>query len=101
MSSREFPGSASEQQGLLLSSQAEASQPGLRPCGGKRRAFFPTRSLPIIRKHEGTALFYVNNSSIEHFLGQKLQSYQAQTYILDQNGAVVTTSGNTIGCAAF
>ena len=45
------------------------------------------------QKHEGTALFYVNNSSIEALLSQKLQSYQAQTYILDQNGAVVTTSG--------
>lgn len=53
-------------------------------------------SYPIFtdyQKHEGTALFYVKNSSIEALLSQKLQSYQAQIYILDQNGAVVTASG--------
>lgn len=46
------------------------------------------------QKHEGTALFYVKNSSIEALLSQKLKSYQAQIYILDQNGAVVTTWGD-------
>lgn len=46
------------------------------------------------QKHEGTALFYVNSSSIEELLSQKLQSYQAQIYILDQAGTVITTSGN-------
>lgn len=46
------------------------------------------------QKHEGTALFYVNNSSMNALLSQKLQSYQAQTYILDQNGSIVTSSGS-------
>lgn len=46
------------------------------------------------QKHEGTVLFYVKNSSIEALLSQKLKSYQAQIYILDQNGAVVTTWGD-------
>lgn len=46
------------------------------------------------QKHEGTALFYVKNSSIEALLSQKLKSYQAQIYIMDQNGAVVTTWGD-------
>lgn len=45
------------------------------------------------QKHEGTALFYVNNSSIDALLSHKLQSYQAQIYILDQNGSIVTVSG--------
>lgn len=42
---------------------------------------------------EGTAVFYVKNGSIQEFLSQKLQTYQAQIYILDQSGTVITTSG--------
>ena len=92
MSSREF-------QDLLLNSKASFCLPRQKLLNldlGPAEANVVLFSYPVFtdyQKHEGTALFYVNNSSIEALLSQKLQSYQAQTYILDQNGAVVTTSG--------
>lgn len=42
----------------------------------------------------GTALFYIKNSSIQELLNKKLQSYQAQFYITDPTGTVITTSGS-------
>lgn len=92
MSSREF-------QDLLLNSKASFCLPRQKLLNldlGPAETNVVLFSYPVFtdyQKHEGTALFYVNNSSIEALLSQKLQSYQAQTYILDQNGAVVTTSG--------
>lgn len=45
------------------------------------------------QKQEGTVLFYVKNGSIRKLFSQKLQTYQAQLYILSQDGTVVTASG--------
>ena len=92
MNSREF-------QDLLLNSTSSFCLPSQKLLNldlGPNEANVVLFSYPVFtdyQKHEGTALFYVNNSSIEALLSQKLQSYQAQTYILDQNGAVVITSG--------
>lgn len=46
------------------------------------------------QKREGTALFFVKTSSIQGFLSQKLQTYHAQTYIMDQVGNIIITSGS-------
>ncbi len=44
------------------------------------------------QKREGAILFFVKDSSIQDFWSQKLQNYQAQTYILDQHGTVIVDS---------
>lgn len=45
------------------------------------------------QKKEGTILFSVPDLAIQKLLNQKLQSYQSQIYILDQNGTILSTSG--------
>lgn len=47
------------------------------------------------QKREGTILFFVPDSALQKLLNQKLQSYQSQIYILDQNGTMLSTSGPT------
>lgn len=44
------------------------------------------------QKREGAVLFFVKGSSIQNFWSQKLQSYQARIYILDQHGTVIADS---------
>jgi len=53
-------------------------------------------SMPIFtdyQKCEGSILFLVQDVSVQNLLNQKLQSYQAQIYILDNNKNIITTSG--------
>lgn len=45
------------------------------------------------QKREGTILFSVPDSAVQQLLNQKLQNYQAQIYLLDQNGTLLSTSG--------
>lgn len=46
------------------------------------------------QKQVGAALICVKNDSIRELLSQKLQTYRAQIYILDRDGAVISTSGS-------
>jgi two-component system response regulator YesN len=93
MSSREFQDLLQNSTSSFCLPQQELLNLDISPSEAKVVLF----SYPLFtdyQKHEGTALFYVKNSSIEALLSQKLKSYQAQIYILDQNGAVVTTWGD-------
>lgn len=44
------------------------------------------------QKQEGSVLFFVKDSSIQSFWSKKLEKYQAQIYILDQNGTIIADS---------
>lgn len=46
------------------------------------------------QRREGTVLFYVNSDSIQQLLSQKLRTYQAQIYLIDSSGTIVTTFGS-------
>lgn len=46
------------------------------------------------QKREGTALFKIKNSAVQELFSKKLQTYQAQLYILSPDGTVITTSGS-------
>lgn len=46
------------------------------------------------QKHEGTALFLVNQQKIERLISQKLQSYESQIYIIDAAGNILLRSGH-------
>lgn len=45
------------------------------------------------QKYEGNAVFVVKTDTVQNLISHKLQSYQSQIYILDQNGDVVATDG--------
>ncbi len=45
------------------------------------------------QKQEGSVLFFIEDSAVQKLLNQKLQSYQAQLYILDDTGAIITSYG--------
>lgn len=85
-------------QSLLESSTTSFYLTSYQTAGtGLARADMTLFSYPLLtdyQKHEGAVLFYVKNSSIRALFGQKLQSYQAQVYILDQHGGIVAALGH-------
>lgn len=44
------------------------------------------------QQQEGTVIFFVKDSSVQSFWSQKLENYQAQIYILDQDGTIIVDS---------
>lgn len=53
-------------------------------------------SFPIYTDYQdraGSLLFFVEEASVQALLNEKLSTYQAQIYILNQNGETIVTSG--------
>lgn len=95
----QLPEADEEEKDRLFSSMTPVclpSQPVINRSLGTGEEDTVLFSFPLFtdfQKRNGTVLFFVHDSAIQKLMNQKLQSYQAQLYIRDQNGTVIVAAG--------
>lgn len=95
----QIPGADETEFKNLLSSSAPSCLPSLDVINRSYDSYSKSMvlfSFPLFsdyQKREGTILFFVPDSAIQGLLNHKLESYQAQIYIFDQNNTLITTYG--------
>ena len=87
--SRMYPEAASFSEELIRTTPA----PVLFFLPEQEKMFFSWPLYTDYQKYNGAVLFLVNQNSLRQLTSDKLQAYQAQTYILDDSGSVVMTMG--------